>query len=82
MSRNWIHYVFTIVYYVLTCQENNLNKYKFVTIAKIIMKMISIDEKVFRMRTSNLASRGMYLWINNPIESGIIKPTAMYAIRM
>lgn len=57
----------------LTRHVNSLNRYKFVTDAKITTNVIKITEHVFRIRTRNCDTRGQYRWINNPIESGMIR---------
>lgn len=66
--------------YIFTCHVNNSNKYRFVMIAKIIIKIISKAENDFKMRTSNFAKLGRRFWINKPIPSGTIRQTAYIAI--
>lgn len=44
----------------LTSHVNNLNKYKFVTMAKTTIKIIKSDEAGFKIRTKNRPTRGKY----------------------
>lgn len=42
----------------LTCHVNNLNRYRFVTMAKTTIKIIKSDEAGFKIRTKNRPARG------------------------
>lgn len=60
--------------------ENNLNKYKFVIIAKITMNRIRMDENVFSILARKLAVFFKYRDIKYPMASGTIRHVAYMTI--
>lgn len=64
----------------ITCHENNLNKYKFVTMAKTIMNKIKQVDMGFKRRTNMRLTRGVHFCKAKPIAKGTINPTEYVAI--
>lgn len=65
----------------LTCHENNLNKYRLVRIANTTINTMRIAENGFIIRIISLQSFGNFFCTRNPMDKGIIRPTANIAIR-